>query len=88
VQKIDEDRPLQNGAADEYGFAPIAEKLAESIARLSLSDGVVFGIEGPWGSGKTSFLNFLRASLNNNGDVHVLSLAPWLIGDSRSLVPP
>jgi hypothetical protein len=86
VQKIDEDRPLMDGVADEYGFAPIAEKLADSIARLSLSDGVVFGIEGPWGSGKTSFLNFLRASLQKSGDVHVLSLAPWLIGDSRSLV--
>lgn len=86
MQKIDEDRPLKDGADDEYGFAPIAEKLAESIAKLSLSDGVVFGIEGPWGSGKTSFLNFLRTSLDKNGDVHVLSLAPWLIGDSRSLV--
>ncbi|KWT66762.1 Phage T7 exclusion protein [Hyphomicrobium sulfonivorans] len=86
MPKIDEDRPLVDGADDEYGFAPIAEKLADSIARLSLSEGVVFGIEGPWGSGKTSFLNFLRASIQKNGDAHVLSLAPWLIGDSRSLV--
>lgn len=38
------------------------------------------------GSGKTSFLNFLRSSLEVMHEVHVLSLAPWLLGDAQSLV--
>lgn len=86
MHNIDDDRPVEHLEADEYGFAPIAEKLAKSIAGLAESDGMVFGIEGPWGSGKTSFLNFLRMQLNAVGGVHVLNLAPWLLGDSRSLV--
>lgn len=84
--KIDEDRPLDTAASDEYGFAPIAEKLSGSIATLADSDGIVFGIEGPWGSGKTSFLNLLRASLESSTDLNVLTISPWLIGDARSLV--
>lgn len=48
MHKIDEDRPLQDASSDEYGFAPIADKLANSIAGLANSDGMVFGIEGPW----------------------------------------
>lgn len=84
--QIDEDRPLLDAALDEYGLAPVAEKLAASVAKLASSDGVVFGIEGSWGSGKTTFINFLRDALRRVGDVHVVALSPWLMGDSRSLV--
>jgi hypothetical protein len=83
---IDGDRPLTRGEEDEFGFTGVAEKLAPSILSLADSDGFVFGIEGPWGSGKTSFLNFLRPALEKAKATHVLNLAPWLIGDSRSLV--
>lgn len=86
MQKIDEDRPLTELGGDEYGFAPIAEKLAASLVGLADSDGIVFGVEGPWGSGKTSFLNFLRSSLKSSEKIHVLALSPWLTGDSKSLV--
>jgi hypothetical protein len=86
MQRIDEDRPLSDASLDEYGLAAIAEKLAGSIAPLASSDGIVFGIEGAWGSGKTTFINFLRDALNRIDDVKVVSLSPWLMGDSRSMV--
>ncbi|ALV28775.1 KAP family P-loop NTPase fold protein [Pannonibacter phragmitetus] len=84
--KIDEDRPLDNAESDEYGFAPIAAKLSKSISGLAESEGVVFGIEGAWGAGKTSFLNLLKTSLASESNLKVLSISPWLIGDARSLV--
>ncbi|MGC4407298.1 hypothetical protein D4A92_17680 [Rhizobium rosettiformans] len=83
---IDADRPITDQQTDEYGFAEMAKKLAPSIAELANGESVVFGIEGPWGSGKTSFLNFLRSSLETDQKPHVVTLAPWLIGDSRDLV--
>ena len=86
MPSIDADRPITDVQTDEYGFAEMAKKLAPSIAQLANGESVVFGIEGPWGSGKTSFLNFLRSSLETDQKPHVVTLAPWLIGDSRNLV--
>jgi len=86
MPSIDADRPITDVQTDEYGFAEMARKLAPSIAELANGESVVFGIEGPWGSGKTSFLNFLRSSLEIDQKPNVVTLAPWLIGDSRDLV--
>ena len=86
MPSIDADRPITDVQTDEYGFAEMARKLAPSIAELANGESVVFGIEGPWGSGKTSFLNFLRSSLEIDQKPYVVTLAPWLIGDSRDLV--
>lgn len=49
---------------------------------------MVVGLEGPWGSGKTTLLNYLRIELNKTKaeDVYVISLAPWLSGDTSNLV--
>tara|TARA_Y100000815_G_scaffold209795_1_gene194039 strand:- start:602 stop:2689 length:2088 start_codon:yes stop_codon:yes gene_type:complete len=49
---------------------------------------MVIGLEGRWGSGKTSLLNFLEAELvNAQGEgVHTITIAPWLNGDASSLV--
>ncbi|WP_234822981.1 KAP family P-loop NTPase fold protein [Ensifer adhaerens] len=82
------DRAVDTASADEFGFADIARKLAPSLADAAESDGMVIGIEGPWGSGKTSLLNFLCLELPKlkRSNVHVITLAPWLTGDTVSLV--
>ncbi|WHA39736.1 KAP family P-loop NTPase fold protein [Agrobacterium larrymoorei] len=82
------DRPLDSTSADEFGFLDIAKKLAPSLAGATTSDGMVIGIEGPWGSGKTSLLNFLQMELSklDRDKLHVITLAPWLTGDTGNLV--
>jgi len=49
---------------------------------------MVIGLEGKWGSGKTSLLNFLRDELVAAQDegIHTITIAPWLNGDTSSLV--
>ncbi|WP_246621671.1 KAP family P-loop NTPase fold protein [Rhizobium laguerreae] len=82
------DRALDDVSADEYGFNEIARKLAPSLVDAAKSDGMVIGIEGPWGSGKTSLLNFLKRQLASREAqrLHVITLAPWLTGDNISLI--
>ncbi|UXN58118.1 KAP family NTPase [Phyllobacterium zundukense] len=82
------DRALDDVSADEYGFNDIARKLAPSLVDAAKSDGMVIGIEGPWGSGKTSLLNFLKKQLASEqaNQLHVITLAPWLTGDNISLI--
>lgn len=84
----DTDRAISLPAEDEYGFCEIAKKLAPSLIAATKTDGMVVGIEGKWGSGKTSLLNFLTAELETqkNERLRVINLPPWLHGDANMLV--
>lgn len=85
---LDADRALEDTAEDQFGFVGIAQRLAPSIIKASKGDGMVIGLEGRWGSGKTSLLNFLRTELvaAQEDGIHTITIAPWLNGDTSSLV--
>lgn len=85
---LDSDRALENDAEDQFGFVGMAKRLAPSIVEASKGDGMVIGLEGRWGSGKTSLLNFLRTELVAAQDegIHTITIAPWLNGDTSSMV--
>jgi len=85
---LDSDRALEDESNDHFGFTQIAKRLAPSVLEASRGDGMVIGLEGSWGSGKTSLLNFLRKELSaaEEAGVHTITIAPWLNGDSSTLV--
>jgi hypothetical protein len=60
---IQPDKALTQTSGDDYSFSPVAAHVAGSIARIPSTEGLVVGIEGEWGSGKTSFANFIVAHL-------------------------
>ena len=82
------DRPLTDESGDRYGFVGLARKLAPPISAAADGDGLVVGIEGSWGTGKTSLLHFLKKALNDERSqgLRVIALAPWLQGDRIDLV--
>jgi KAP family P-loop domain len=86
--ELDSDRPLQSEKSERFGFTQIAEKLAESVISAAASDGMVIGIEGKWGSGKTSLLNLLQLAIAKKqpDQVAVISFSPWISGDKDGFV--
>jgi predicted KAP-like P-loop ATPase len=88
AKELDSDRAVEANDDDEFGFVGIAEKLAPRIVEASKGDGIVIGLEGRWGSGKTSLVNFLRSELKRAEaeKIHTITVAPWLNGDAASLV--
>lgn len=54
------DAPIRSSAEDDLGRAPVAHKLARSILELDASQGLVVAVLGPWGHGKSSFINLMR----------------------------
>ena len=50
-----------------------------------MSKGASVGIFGPWGSGKTSFVNLARAVFDSEG-VPVLDFNPWLFSGTEELL--
>jgi hypothetical protein len=85
---LDSDRALEKEDLDKFGFAGMAKRLAPSIIEASKGDGMVIGLEGRWGSGKTSLLNFLRNELvvAQAEGIYTITIAPWLNGDTSSVV--
>ena len=62
-----------------------ADALARQVLGLDASEGAAVGVFGPWGSGKTSFLNLARKTFENK-HVPVLDFNPWLFSGTEQLV--
>lgn len=86
--KIDPDRAVKRKQDDNYGFVGIANRLAPSILDAVKGEGLTIGLEGQWGSGKTSLLNYVHQELvkGEKDDIYTISVTPWLNGDAANLV--
>lgn len=74
------DQPCTDPNDDLFGYAPFAENLAKSICCYQGKDGLVLAIYGPWGSGKSTMLNFVEHFLrprHENSKVIVIHFNPW-----------
>jgi len=79
------DNPIRMPEDDVLGRAKVARSFAEQILSLDVTEGIVVGVLGPWGSGKTSFVNLARAHLESVG-VAVLDFNPWMFSGAEQLV--
>lgn len=52
---------------------------------LDVTEGAVVGVLGPWGSGKTSFVNLARAHLESQGAT-IVDFNPWMFSGAEQLV--
>jgi len=87
---LSSDRPLNDPAADLFGHAPFAKAIARSLLRDCPPEGLVIGIYGAWGLGKSTALNFLeRYLVDLAGDEDpplVIRFNPWWFSGQDDLV--
>ena len=79
------DNPIREPSEDRLGRAPLAASFAKQILSADAGEGLVVGVLGPWGSGKTSFVNLVRHYLMSE-NVPVLGFNPWLFSGTEHLV--
>ncbi|PEN09635.1 hypothetical protein CRI93_02580 [Longimonas halophila] len=60
------DTPISSIEEDQLGRDTFAIQIANSIRNLPGTDGMVIGVEGGWGEGKTSVLNMIREALEED----------------------
>jgi len=80
---------LRDPEQDRLGRAPFAKAIARSIAGISNPEGFVFALYAPWGSGKSSTLNFVLHYVEESildGRVLVLRFDPWWYTGEEQLV--
>lgn len=56
------DTPKEAGSMDLLGFTKRAELFAEHVLNNGSPETMVFGIDAPWGAGKSTFVNFCKES--------------------------
>lgn len=61
------DEEIDDGENDFLEIAPKAESFAGMVLASDPGSGVIFGVDGPWGVGKTSFLNLMQRHLEKLG---------------------
>lgn len=86
--RLDPDAPLTDPNLDRLGYAPFAKQMAHVIGNMAPTEGVVLGLYGPWGSGKTTVINFIRAYLRELPEFDqpvFFEFNPWLFAGREEL---
>ena len=79
------DNPIQEPVHDVLGRLDAAKSFAQQVLDLDVSEGVAVGVFGPWGAGKTSFINLARTEFKQ-AKVPVLDFNPWMFSGTEQLV--
>ncbi|EJB8514457.1 TPA: AAA family ATPase [Pseudomonas aeruginosa] len=82
------DRPGTDPKDDLFGHAPFAKSLADSICRYQGSDGLVLALYGPWGSGKSTVLNYVQHFLEQRPEDEqpvLVKFNPWWFSGQENL---
>lgn len=80
------DRPLSSKSDDKLTRAPFAERVASVLRGLPSGAGLVVGIHGPWGDGKTTVLNMLQADLDADSATATVEFNPWRFTDEPAML--
>lgn len=81
------DNPIHTPKEDLYDRAHVVEHCANIIASVNSKQAFVVGISGPWGSGKTSFINLVKERLTlMHTQAKIVDFNPWLYSSSEQLL--
>jgi KAP family P-loop domain len=79
------DAPITDDSQDILGRISFVNDFYTQIAKFPSEDSYVFGLNGPWGSGKTSALNLLRNRIRRNKDLVLVDFDPWYFQSAETI---
>ena len=79
------DNPITSSAQDTLGRAVVAHDFAAAVRELNASQGLVVGVLGAWGHGKTSFVNLMREQFLAAPELPVIEFNPWVFSGDQPL---
>ena len=85
------DRPIESANQDLLGRSTFSKQLAEAIFKYGGKDGLVIGLFGKWGTGKTSILNIVVNEINSLSEDScdkpiIVKFSPWNYTDKDNLI--
>ena len=84
------DKPIKTGSEDLLGRSFFSKQLAKALYECDARDGLVIGLFGKWGSGKTSVINMTMNEIKNMGEDSeneplIVTFSPWNYSDKDNL---
>ncbi|MCB6770916.1 KAP family NTPase [Veillonella atypica] len=91
IMDYNSDRPIESANQDLLGRSTFSKQLAEAIYKYSGRDGLVIGLFGKWGTGKTSILNIVVNEINSLSEDScdkpiIVKFSPWNYTDKNNLI--
>ncbi|MBQ5953796.1 MAG: AAA family ATPase [Lachnospiraceae bacterium] len=85
------DRPIKSYDQDLLGRSSFAKQLGKAISEYNGTDGLVIGLYGKWGTGKTSVINMAISELESLSSEEenrpiTMCFAPWNYSDKDNLI--
>jgi predicted KAP-like P-loop ATPase len=83
------DVPVDRPGDDQLGRLPFARTLAKTMKSMKGPDSFVFGLCGPWGSGKSSILRLIEHELSSGSSKNkpvVCNFNPWWFSGQDQLL--
>lgn len=85
------DRPIETNEQDLLGRSTFTNYLADSIMNYQSKDGLVIGLYGKWGSGKSSISNMAiskieQSSASDRNKPIIINFSPWNYSDKNNLI--
>ena len=82
IMDYNSDRPIESANQDLLGRLTFSKQLAEAIFKYGGKDGLVIGLFGKWGTGKTSILNIVVNEINSLSEDScdkpiIVKFSPW-----------
>lgn len=85
-QIYNSDKPINLKEQDRFNRHNFSNRIAETIIKRENDDGLVIGLYGIWGEGKTSVLNMIEEKLKENENTLIAKFNPWRFKDEDSLI--
>lgn len=85
---VGSDIPQTDPDLDEFGYADFAKLIAAAVTNTPSPQGLVMAIHGPWGTGKSTLLNFVKHYLRTrevSSKPIVIEFNPWWFEDRGQL---
>ena len=82
------DSPIRVPEHDAFGIDPFAQAIAQSIRAADTRDGIVYAVNGIWGSGKSSAINLVLHHLTaaiEAGELSITAFNPWWFSGAEAL---
>lgn len=82
------DKPIEISSDDKFSRKIFAQKIANKIQsklKVEKAGSLAIGINGAWGSGKTSFTNMIKETLDLSNRI-VIDFNPWRSTTSKKII--
>lgn len=85
-QIYNSDKPIVSKENDQFNRYNFSKRIGETILERKNDNGLVLGLFGIWGEGKSSVLNMIEGILENHEEILIIKFNPWRFKDEESLI--